>query len=115
MFFRQYYLDCLSHASYLVGDTGTGCAVVVDPQRDVDQYLVDARENGVTITKVIETHFHADFVSGHLELAARTGASIAYGRAAAGKAEFPVELLGSGDLITLGGDHGVVLEVRETP
>ena len=70
MFFRQYYLECLSHASYLVGDTRTGRAVVVDPQRDVDAYLADAAEHGLTIVQVLETHFHADFLSGHLELAA---------------------------------------------
>ena len=70
MFFRQYYLECLSHASYLIGDTRTGRAVVVDPQRDVDGYLADAAEHGLTIVQVLETHFHADFLSGHLELAA---------------------------------------------
>ncbi|HTH07456.1 MAG TPA: MBL fold metallo-hydrolase, partial [Ilumatobacteraceae bacterium] len=74
LFFRQYYLGCLSHASYLVGDTSTGRAVVVDPQRDVDQYLEDADAHGLTIVHVIETHFHADFLSGHLEIAERTGA-----------------------------------------
>ncbi|MGE3689638.1 MAG: MBL fold metallo-hydrolase, partial [Acidimicrobiia bacterium] len=67
MFFRQYYLGCLSHASYLVGDTTTGHAVVVDPQRDVAEYLADAESHGLTIVKVLETHFHADFLSGHLE------------------------------------------------
>ena len=89
MFFRQYYLGCLSHASYLIGDTTTGRAVVVDPQRDVGEYLADAAANGLRIEKVMETHFHADFVSGHLELTARTGATIGYGRAAAGRTEFP--------------------------
>jgi hydroxyacylglutathione hydrolase len=81
VFFRQYYLSCLSHASYLIGDTTTGKAVVVDPQRDVDEYLADAEANGLSIVKVIETHFHADFLSGHLELAERTGAAIVYGKA----------------------------------
>ena len=89
MFFRQYYLDCLSHASYLIGDTSTGRAVVVDPQRDVAEYLADAEANGLSIVQVLETHFHADFLSGHLELASQTGATIGYGRAAAGRAEFP--------------------------
>ena len=112
MFFRQYYLDCLSHASYLVGDTTTGRAVVVDPQRDVADYLSDASANGLTIVKVLETHFHADFVSGHLELAAATGAAIGYGHAAAGRVEFPIEIYRDGDDITLG---DVVLEVRATP
>ena len=112
MFFRQYYLDCLSHASYLIGDTTTGRAVVVDPQRDVDGYLADASANGLTIVKVLETHFHADFVSGHLELAAATGATIGYGAAAAGRVEFPIETFADGERIVLG---DVVLEVRATP
>jgi hydroxyacylglutathione hydrolase len=112
MFFRQYYLDCLSHASYLIGDTTTGRAVVVDPQRDVAGYLADASANGLTIVKVLETHFHADFVSGHLELAAATGAAIGYGAAAAGRVEFPIETFLDGEDIVLG---DVVLEVRATP
>lgn len=112
MFFKQYYLGCLSHASYLIGDTTSGRAVVVDPQRDIAEYLSDAEANGLTIGNVIETHFHADFLSGHLELAAATGASISYGKAAQGRAEFPIELLGNGDTVDLG---DVVLEVRETP
>ena len=110
--FTQYYLDCLSHASYLVGDTDSGLAVVVDPQRDIAEYLRDAEANGLTITKVIETHFHADFLSGHLELAAATGADIVYGRAAAGRVGFPVETLGDGAHISLG---AVDLEILETP
>ncbi len=112
MFFRQYYLGCLSHASYLVGDTTTGRAVVVDPQRDVDEYLADAEAHGLTITHVVETHFHADFLSGHLELASRTGAAIVYGAAAAGRTQFPIETHGDGDMIVLG---DVVLEILETP
>jgi hydroxyacylglutathione hydrolase len=112
MFFRQYYLSCLSHASYLIGDTTTGRAVVVDPQRDIDQYLADADTNGLTIDLVLETHFHADFLSGHLEMAAATGATIGYGAAAAGRAEFPIQTFADGDRIELG---AVVLVVRETP
>ena len=112
MFFRQYYLGCLSHASYLIGDTTTGNAVVVDPQRDVAEYLADAEANGLTITHVLETHFHADFLSGHLELAAHTGAAIGFGRAAAGRAEFPIETFADGDTIELG---EVTLKIRETP
>jgi glyoxylase-like metal-dependent hydrolase (beta-lactamase superfamily II)/rhodanese-related sulfurtransferase len=116
MFFRQYYLDCLSHASYLIGDTSSGQAVIVDPQRDVAEYLADAEVNGLTIVKVLETHFHADFVSGHLELAAHTGAAIGYGAAAAGRAEFPIETYVDSERIQLGLDgHGVELEIRETP
>lgn len=72
MFFRQYYLDWLSHASYLIGDTSTGRAVVVDPQRDVAEDLADAQAHGLSIEQVLETHFHADFLSGHLELASAT-------------------------------------------
>ncbi len=112
MFFRQYYLGCLSHASYLVGDTSTGHAAVVDPRRDVDEYLADAEAHGLSITHVIETHFHADFLSGHLELAGRTGAAIVYGAAAAGRTQFAIETHGDGDMIALG---DVVLEILETP
>ena len=82
MIFEQHYLDCLSQASYLIGDTTTGRAVVVDPRRDILTYLESAAEHGLTIELVVETHFHADFLSGHLELAAATGAEIAYGSAA---------------------------------
>src|SRR6478736_558327 len=77
MHFRQFYLSCLAHASYFIGSDGE--AAVVDPQRDVDIYLEEARANGFTIRHVIETHLHADFVSGHHELAARTGARIYLG------------------------------------
>ena len=112
MFFKQYYLGCLSHASYLIGDMTTGRAVVVDPQRDVDGYLIDAEQNGLTITAVIETHFHADFLSGHLELAARTDADIIYGAAAAGRVGFPIVTLADGEHLSLG---TVDLEILETP
>ena len=112
MFFRQYYLGCLSHASYLIGDTTTGRAVVVDPQRDISEYLADAAANDLRIERVIETHFHADFLSGHLELAAATGAVISYGEAASGRAEFPIDPLADGQRLTLG---EVVLEIRATP
>ena len=112
LWFRQYYLGCLSHASYLVGDTSTGRAVVVDPQRDIAQYLGDADANGLRIERVIETHFHADFLSGHLELAEATGAVISYGEAAAGRAEYAIDTLTHGERISLG---EVELEVRATP
>ena len=78
MIFEQYYLECLSQASYLVADEASGRGVVVDPRRDIDQYLDSAREHGATIELVIETHFHADFLSGHLELANATGAEFAF-------------------------------------
>ena len=90
LYFQQFYLECLSHASYLIGDTSTGKAVVVDPQRDISEYLAEAEAHGLTIGHVLETHFHADFLSGHLELAAATGATIGYGRAAEGRPEFPI-------------------------
>ena len=112
LWFRQYYLGCLSHASYLVGDTSTGRAVVVAPQRDIDQYLRDAEANELRIERVIETHFHADFLSGHLELAEATGAVISYGDAAAGRAEYPIETLAHGQRLSLG---EVELEIRATP
>jgi hydroxyacylglutathione hydrolase len=112
LFFRQYYLGCLSHASYLVGDRVAGVAAVVDPQRDVDEYLADAAANGMRITHVLETHFHADFLSGHLELADRTGAVIGYGAAAEGRAEFPIVTYSNGDVVQLG---SVSLRVLETP
>jgi hydroxyacylglutathione hydrolase len=112
LWFRQYYLGCLSHASYLVGDTSSGRAVVIDPQRDIDQYLRDAEANGLRIERVIETHFHADFLSGHLELAEATGAVISFGEAAAGRTEFPIEALRHGQRLSLG---EVAIEIRATP
>jgi hydroxyacylglutathione hydrolase len=76
--FKQYYLGCLAHASYLIADRVTGQAVVVDPQRDVDEYLADSKQLGCRIEHVILTHLHADFIAGHLELRDRTGATIAW-------------------------------------
>jgi glyoxylase-like metal-dependent hydrolase (beta-lactamase superfamily II)/rhodanese-related sulfurtransferase len=110
MFFRQYQLSCLSLFSYLIGDTSTGRAVVVDPQRDITGYLDEAAAHDLSIERVIETHFHADFLSGHLELAGATGAAISYGSEA--RAEFPIEPLAHGRRIELG---DVVLEIRHTP
>ena len=100
MLFRQYQLGCLSLFSYLIGDETTGRAVVVDPQRDIAQYLGDAKARGLRIERVIETHFHADFLSGHLEIAAATGAVISYGEAA--KTEFAMEPLADGQRLSLG-------------
>jgi len=114
MIFTQYYLDCLSQASYLVADEQSRQAVVVDPRRDVEEYLADAREQGLTIVGIINTHFHADFVSGHLELAKETGAWIGYGDAA--KAEFEIRSLADGERIHLGDpESGVTLQVMTTP
>ncbi|MCC6183171.1 MAG: MBL fold metallo-hydrolase [Microthrixaceae bacterium] len=110
MIFEQYELSCLSQFSYLIGDETTGRAVVVDPQRDVSQYLADAATHGLTIERVIETHFHADFLSGHLELADATGATISFGPGA--EAEFPIDNLSDGQILDLG---EVRLEIRHTP
>src|SRR6266511_6100545 len=108
MFFRQHYLGCLSHASYFIASGGE--AAVVDPQRDVDLYLDEARAEGVAIRYVIETHLHADFVSGHRELAARSGAEIVFGASAG--AAFPHRAVCDGDEIRIG---KVVLRIMETP
>jgi hydroxyacylglutathione hydrolase len=110
LIFEQHYLDCLSQASYVIGDSTSHKAVVVDPKRDIADYIASAEEHGLEIVMVIETHFHADFLSGHLELAAATGAEIAYGSAA--DAEFPHRKLADGELIELG---DVTLEIRHTP
>jgi hydroxyacylglutathione hydrolase len=109
MFFQQYVLGCLSQLSYVVGDESTGRAVVVDPHRDVSVYVQDANERGLRIERVIETHVHADFLSGHLELAAH-GASICYGEGA--QTDFDIESLADGRRIDLG---EVQLEIRATP
>ena len=108
MFFKQFYLNCLAHASYLIGSDGE--AVVVDPQRDVDQYLEEAEIAGLKIKYVIETHLHADFVSGHRELAARTGAEIVFGQQAA--ATIPHRPVKDGDELAVG---KVKLRFLETP
>lgn len=110
MIFNQYYLDCLSHASYLIGDETTGRAVVVDPRRDINEYVDDATEAGLTIELVLETHFHADFLSGHLELAEATGAEIGFSSVA--ETEFPSRKLADGETISLG---EVTLEILHTP
>lgn len=108
MYFKQFYLGCLAHASYLVGSDGE--AAVVDPQRDVDQYVEEAEAQGLKIRYVVETHLHADFVSGHRELAARTGAEIVFGERAG--ATFPHRAVKEGDELRVG---KVTLHVLETP
>lgn len=108
MYFKQFYLGCLAHASYLIGSEGE--AVVIDPQRDVDQYLTEAETQNLKIKYIIETHLHADFVSGHRELAARTGAEIVFGAKA--NATFPYLAMKDGDEIKLG---EITLKVLETP
>jgi glyoxylase-like metal-dependent hydrolase (beta-lactamase superfamily II) len=110
MIFKQYELGCLSLFSYLVGDESTGRAVVVDPQRDVSGYVADAEQLGLNIERVIETHFHADFLSGHLELAAATGAVISFGSEA--RPDFAFEGLADRQRLSLG---DVQLEIRHTP
>ena len=108
MFFKQFYLGCLAHASYLIGSDGE--AVVVDPQRDVDEYLAEASAHGFQIKYVIETHLHADFVSGHQEIAARTHAQIVFGEKAG--VTFAHRAVRDGEEITIG---KVVLRFLETP
>lgn len=98
MYFQQFYLGCLAQASYLIGSRGE--AAVVDPRRDVEEYITAAREQGLAIRYVIETHLHADFVGGHAELAARTGGSIVIGAEA--DAEFPHLPVSDGDTLPLG-------------
>ena len=108
MNFKQFYLGCLSHASYYLGSDGEGA--VIDPQRDVQQYLDEAAANRQQIKYIIETHSHADFVSGHLELAAKTGAEIIYGKRA--NTTFPTLKVSNGDELTVG---NVNLRFLETP
>jgi glyoxylase-like metal-dependent hydrolase (beta-lactamase superfamily II)/rhodanese-related sulfurtransferase len=108
MILEQHYLACLSQASYLLGDEATRTAIVVDPRRDVDDYIRRASELGLVIRHVYLTHLHADFVAGHLELAARTGADIRLGRKA--RAEFEHVPLADGDELVLGSLRIVALE-----
>lgn len=108
MDFKQFYLGCLSHASYYIGSDGE--AAIVDPQRDVGQYIAEAAAHGQTIKYVIETHSHADFVSGHVELATKTGAEIIYGERA--QTKFPTHKVKDGDILKVG---AVTLTFRETP
>ncbi|MEQ8785864.1 MAG: rhodanese-like domain-containing protein [Pirellulaceae bacterium] len=110
MFFQRYYLGCLAHASYLIADEETKIAAVVDPQRDVDQYLADAKEHGFDIKYVFLTHFHADFVAGHLELRDKAGAKIYLGERA--QAEYQHTAVKDGDVVEFG---KVRLQVLETP
>lgn len=110
MILKQYYLGCLSHASYLIGDEQSGTAVVVDPQRDVGQYLEDARQQGLSIRHVFLTHLHADFLAGHLELRDQAGAKIYLGAQA--KAEYAFIPMKDGDVLEFG---QLRLRVLETP
>lgn len=108
MHFKTFYLGCLAQASYLIGSNGE--AAVIDPQRDIEQYVTEAESHGLRIKYVIETHLHADFVSGHRELAERTGAEIVFGRRAG--ATFPHRAVADGDEIKVG---TLRLRFLETP
>ena len=108
MFFKQFYLGCLSHASYLIGSQGE--AAVIDPQRDVDQYLEVAEKENLKIKYVIETHLHADFVSGHLELAERSGAQVVFSSSAG--VRFSHLSVAHGDILKVG---TLTLKILETP
>jgi rhodanese-related sulfurtransferase/glyoxylase-like metal-dependent hydrolase (beta-lactamase superfamily II) len=110
MILKQYYLGCLAHASYLLGDEASSTAIIVDPQRDIHQYLVDAENFGLEIRHVFLTHFHADFVAGHLELRDRCGATVRLGALA--KAEYTFESMKDGDTLEF---PGLRIQVLETP
>ena len=110
MILKQFYLNCLAHASYLIGDQATGTAAVVDPQRDVDQYLAFAAEHSLQIKHVFLTHLHADFIAGHLELRDRAGATIYLGAIA--QAEYRFIPLADGSVVEFG---RVRLKALETP
>ena len=110
MILKQYYLGCLAHASYLLGDEATSTAVIVDPQRDIQQYLADAEKFGLQIRHVFLSHFHADFVAGHLELRDHCGATIHLGSRA--QAEYGFLAMKDGDTLEF---PGLRLQVLETP
>jgi hydroxyacylglutathione hydrolase len=110
MILKQYYLGCLAHASYLLGDEATATAIIVDPQRDIQQYVADTEKLGLHIRHVFLTHFHADFIAGHLELRDRCGATIYLGARA--KAEYPFVPMADGDTLDF---PTLRLQVLETP
>ena len=110
MILKQYYLGCLAHASYLLGDEASSTAIIVDPQRDIERYLADAEEFGLQIRHVFLTHFHADFIAGHLELRDRCGATIHLGSRA--EAEYAFVPMADGDTLEF---PGMRLQVLETP
>ena len=110
MIFKQYYLGCLSHASYMIGDEETAMAVIVDPQRDIDEYVDDAKNLGLEIKYVFLTHFHADFVAGHLELRDRVGAKVCLGTVA--QAEFETLAFKDGESLEFG---KIRMKIIDTP
>lgn len=110
MILKQYYLGCLAHASYLLGDEASSTAIIVDPQRDIERYLVDAEKLGLKIRHVFLTHFHADFIAGHLELRDRCGATIHLGACA--EAEYAFVAMKDGDSLDF---PNLRVQVLETP
>lgn len=110
MFLKQYFLGCLAHASYMVADEKTRTAVVVDPRRDIDEYVEDAEREGFAIQHALLTHFHADFVAGHLELRDRFGVEIHLGARA--QADYPFTAMADGSVLEFG---SVRLQWLETP
>jgi glyoxylase-like metal-dependent hydrolase (beta-lactamase superfamily II)/rhodanese-related sulfurtransferase len=110
MILKQFYLECLSHASYLVADDNSNRAIIVDPRRDIGDYLDEAQRHDLRIEGVINTHFHADFVAGHHELVEATGAWIGFGKAA--NTDYPIRRLAPGEHISLG---DVDIEILSTP
>ena len=110
MILEQYYLGCLAHASYLLGDKESGIGVVVDPQRDIDRYLEEAARHSFEIKYVFLSHFHADFLAGHLELRDRVGAKICLGDKA--EAEYEITPFEDGEELSLG---NVKMKILHTP
>ena len=110
MFLKQYYLGCLAHASYLIADEASKTAIVIDPQRDIEQYLTEAERLGVAIRYVFLTHFHADFLAGHLELRDRCGAEIRLGARA--NADYAFVPMKDGETLDF---PGLRLQILETP
>lgn len=110
MILKQYYLGCLAHASYLIGDEASSTAIIVDPQRDIQQYLTDAEKLGLHIRSVFLTHFHADFIAGHLELRDSCDSTIYLGSRA--QAEYPFVAVKDGDTLDF---PGLRLQILETP
>ncbi len=110
MILKQYYLGCLAHASYFLGDEASGAAAVVDPQRDIAQYIEEAEIRNMTIDHVFLTHFHADFAAGHLELRDRTNAVIHLGARA--EADYAFEPMRDGECMSMG---AIQLKFLETP
>src|SRR4029078_5268028 len=110
MILKQYYLGCLAHASYLLGGEASSTPIIVDPQRDIQQYLSDAQKFGLQIRHVFLTHFHADFVAGHLKIRDLCGAAIHLGSRA--QAEYAFVPMRNGDTLDF---PGMRLQVLETP